>query len=101
MKLNHSKNTIKDLGASTVFTSTQVADAAIELSKLGFTNKEIEQSLKGVLDGAVALGVGVTETAELVSKSIRAFGLQAKDSEKIVATFAEASNRDCFEISNI
>lgn len=87
------KATILDLGKETKFTTKEVAEASIELAKLGFTSFEIEKSLKGILVGSVALGSQVPETAELVSKTIRAFGLTAGDTDRVVSTLAVSANK--------
>jgi hypothetical protein len=80
------------LGATTAFTATQATQAATELAKLGFTEKEIAQSLEGIIDGAVALGSEIPETAELVAATLKSFGLQAKDTGRVVSTLAAGAN---------
>jgi|GEM_PF-2598877 len=80
------------LGATTAFTATQATEAATELAKLGFSEKEIAQSLEGIIDGAVALGSEIPETAELVAATLKSFGLQAKDTYRVVSTLAAGAN---------
>jgi hypothetical protein len=81
------------LGNSTKFSAQEVANAATELAKLGFTANEIEASLEGVLNGAIALGAEIPDVAELTSKTIRAFGLTAEDTERVVSTLAASANK--------
>lgn len=81
------------LGSSTSFTATQTTKASTELAKLGFTMDEIKQSLKGVLDGAVAMGTSIENSASLTSKTLRAFGLDASESERVVSVLAASTNK--------
>ena len=85
------KQKVIDLGSATKFTATQVAEAGSELARMGFTSKEIQVSLKGILDGAVAMGSTVAETAALTSTTINAFGLNVEDTDKVVATLAAST----------
>jgi len=87
------KDTILDLGRSTKFTATEVSEAATELAKLGFTASDIEKSLGGILKGSVAMGASVPDTAELVSKTIKAMGLDVSQTESVVATLAASTNK--------
>lgn len=80
------------LGATTAFTATQATQAATELAKLGFSVNEIKQSLGGIIDGAVALGSEIPETAELVAATLKAFGLQAQDTTRVVSVLAAGAN---------
>lgn len=80
------------LGATTAFTATQATQAATELAKLGLTQKEIGESLKGIINGALALGSEIPETAELVAATLKAFNLEAKDTDRVVSTLAAGAN---------
>lgn len=72
-----------DLGASTRFTATEVADAMVNLGKAGLSVNEIYASMPGVLALAAATGGGLAEVARISSKALRGFGIAAKDSEKL------------------
>ncbi len=87
----------KQLGESTVFSATEVTKAAIELAKLGLESDQIKASLKGVLDGAVAMGVGINESASLSTKTMNAFGLSANESERVVSTLAVATTKSALD----
>lgn len=80
------------LGATTAFTSTQATKAATELAKLGFSQNEIGQSLEGIINGSLALGSEIPETAELVAATLKAFNLDAKDTNRVVSTLAAGAN---------
>jgi hypothetical protein len=92
-----------ELGSSTVFTATQVTEAAIELAKMGFNLREVEDSLEGVLNGAVAMGTTIQNSAELSAKTLKAFGLEAKEAERVTSVLALSTARSAtdFEYLNI
>ncbi len=91
----------KELGATTVFTATEVTKAATELAKLGLTNTEIEDSLKGVLDASVALGSEIPQTAALVASSLRAFNLEASESDRVAATLSVATTKSALDFEKL
>lgn len=92
-----------ELGSSTVFTASQVTEAAIELAKMGFNLREVEDSLEGVLNGAVAMGTSIQNSAELSAKTLKAFGLEAKEAERVTSVLALSTARSAtdFEYLNI
>ena len=81
----------RKLGKSTAFTAVEVAGLQVELAKLGFTSKQILQSSGGILDLAAGLGVELSEAAKLTGTSIRAFGLAAEDTGRVVDVLAHAA----------
>jgi len=84
---------IKDLGSSTSFTATEVTKAATALAKLGFGTDKIKASLKGVLDGAVAFGVSIEDSADLTAKSLNSFQLSADETDRVVSTLAVSTTK--------
>lgn len=82
-----------ELGATTSFTAIQTTKASTELAKLGFTSEEIQKSLKGVLDGAVAMRTSIEDSASLSAKTLRAFGLDASQTERVVSTLAVSTTK--------
>jgi hypothetical protein len=91
------------LGSSTVFTATQVTEAGIELAKMGFNLKEVEDSLEGVLNGAVAMGTTIQNSAKLSATTLKAFGLEAKEAERVTSVLALSTARSAtdFEYLNV
>lgn len=74
----------KELGATTTFTASQVAELQKELAKLGFTQAQIEDMTVGVLALAEATGSELSQAAAVAGSVINAFGLEAKDSGMVV-----------------
>ena len=78
----------KQLGATTEFSASQIANAQIELAKMGFTMEEIGNTTKGTLSLASSAGVGLSEAAEVLSATLRGFGLDASESGRVTDIMA-------------
>ena len=85
------KQQAKDLGASTAFTATQVAQLQVELAKLGFQGNQIQNMTAGILDLSQALGSELAPTSELVGSVLNTFGLESTQTTEVVDTLAKAS----------
>lgn len=79
-----------DLGSSTEFTASQVAQLEIEYAKLGFTAPQILDLLGSTLDAATVSGSELADTAVVVGTAIRAFGLEAEDSQRVTDVLGQA-----------
>lgn len=86
------ENTIMDLGATTVFTLDQVAEASTALGRAGFSEAQIITSLDSVLAFAQATRTELADAAEITADSIRAFGLSVTDAGDVVDTLTKTSN---------
>ena len=89
------------LGKSTAFTANEVAGLQVELAKLGFSTNEILNASGGVLDLAAGLGVTLAEAATLVGTEIRAFGLEAKDTGRVVDVLALAASSSALDFATL
>ena len=87
----------QDLGASTKFTASQVADAQTELAKLGFTQREIIASTAGVLDLAAAAGIEIARAAEVAGGTLRGFGLDASETGRVVDVMAASFGKSALD----
>jgi len=89
-KINALSNEILRLAETTVFTATEIAQAAQVLGLAGFTFDEVSNSLEGVGQLAAATGASIKDAADLMASIIRSFGLTA-DSAKEVADVLTAT----------
>lgn len=80
----------KRLGSSTMFTASQVAELQLNLSKLGLTPKEINKSTESILSLAQATGSDLGQAATVAASTMKGFGLEAKDMNKIADVMADA-----------
>lgn len=79
---------ILDLAPASKFTAAEIAGAALEMSKLGWTTDEIKGGLKSVIDLSAASGEDLARTAYIVSSGMAQFGVAASDAEDYVNVLA-------------
>jgi TP901 family phage tail tape measure protein len=84
---------ITKLGTSTTKAPKEIAELSIELSKAGFTAKQVKQSLGGIVLASQATGEGLARTGEVVGNVINQFGLSAKDATRIADLLVVTSNK--------
>src|SRR5690606_18168445 len=87
--------TARDLGASTVFSASQAAEAMSYLAMAGFSVAEIVDAMPGLLDTAAAAQSGLGVTADIVSNVLSGFQLEARETTRIAdvltATFTSSN----------
>ena len=96
-EMNQLSNSAKELGASTQFTSKQVVELQTEFAKLGFSTKEILASTKATLDLAASLDVGLGEAAMIAGSTLRAFGLEAEETQRVVDVMASSTSKSALD----
>lgn len=105
--LGKTKDEITDLtadalryGKATEFTASQVSDLQNELAKLGFTQTEIKNSTRAILDLASATGSDLASAAKVTGSAIRAFNLDATESERIASVLAVATTKSALAFND-
>jgi TP901 family phage tail tape measure protein len=78
----------EDLGRTTFFTATQVAELQTNYGKLGFTTKEILQAQDATLALATATGEDLGRAATVAGAAVRGFGLDASETQRVVDVMA-------------
>lgn len=89
------------LGRSTEYTARQVTELQTELAKLGFGQGSIIAMQKPVLEFATAVGANLADAASVAGATLRAFNLQSKDTEDVLATLAVATNKSALSFDRI
>lgn len=89
----------KDLGASTQFTATQVGQLQEEFAKLGFSTDQILDATEATLELAVATGSDLAQSAKVAAATINGFGMDAKDTQKIVDVMAKSFSSSALDLS--
>ena len=87
------------LGETTEYTASQVTSLQTELAKLGFTQQEIINMQKSVLQFATAVGTDLASAAALAGATLRAFNLDSTKTEDVLATLAVATNKSALNFS--
>jgi len=82
----------RQLGATTSFTATEVANLMTELGRAGFNPTEINDMTGAVLDLSRATGTDATKSAGIMSATLRQFGLGAMDAAKAADVLTETAN---------
>ncbi len=80
--------TIMNLGATTVFTASEAAQAFALLSQAGFDVGESISATADVLNLAVVGAIDLGTSANIVANSIRSFGLAASEANRVADIFA-------------
>jgi TP901 family phage tail tape measure protein len=92
----------KKMGADTVFSANEAAEAMLELAKAGISTSQITGgALAGTLTLAAAGGVGLAEAATVASNSLNAFGLDASKTEAVAAALAGGANASSASIQSL
>ena len=81
------EETIRSLGRTTSFTPKQVADAATEFAKAGFSFQEVTTSLQAALDLARGGQVDLSTSTALLANNLRTFGLGAEYANIVASKF--------------
>lgn len=85
------KSLARTLGATTVFSASQAADAMTELAKAGLGAEQIMGAVPGVLAAASAENIPLAQSASIVADTLNQFKLNAKDAGAVANTLALAS----------
>lgn len=84
--------TAQELGATTSWSASQVADGMIALGRMGFDPSQINASIRSVMDMARGLGVTVDEAAGMLGATLNQFGADASRSADFADILTKATN---------
>ena len=88
-----------ELGRTTEYTASQVTSLQTELAKLGFTQEQIMNMQKYILQFATAVGTDLASAASLAGATLRAFNLDSTKTEDALATLAVATNKSALNFT--
>jgi TP901 family phage tail tape measure protein len=92
----------KQLGADTVFSANEAADAMLELSKGGFKVAEIAAGgVQATMALAATEGMNLADAATVVANNMNAFGIAAKDAGTIADTLAAGSAASTASVTSL
>lgn len=81
-----------ELGASTSWSASQVADGMTALGRMGFNPSEIVNAISPVMDLARGLGVTIDDAAGMLGASLNQFGAGAVEAVKYADILTKATN---------
>lgn len=91
----------RDLGRDTQYSATQVANSQKLLARAGFKTNEIISAMPNLLYMAGAEGMDLASAVDIAANTIRGFGLEASDMERIANVLAKTSSMTNTSISTL
>jgi len=88
----------QELGRTTFFTATQVAELQSNFAKLGFTTDEIMKAQEATLLLATATGSDLARAAIVAGSAVRGFNLDANQTQRVVDVMAVAFTSSALDI---
>ena len=95
------QNSARELGATTMFTASQVADLQFELAKLGFDSEEIDNAQASILALSQATTHDLAESGEIVAATLNSFNMEASESARVADVFALASSNAAIDMEKL
>ena len=89
-----------ELGRSTRFSASEVSALQLEFSKLGFTADEITQVTGATLSLAQATGSDLAQSAEVAGSTLRAFGLDASETQRVTDVMAASFSSSALDMGS-
>lgn len=89
------------LGKDTVFSSSEVADAMVEMGKAGWDSQQIIAGMEGVLDAASASGENLSTVSTIMADAMTTFGINAEDATHVADVLTETANAGTIGISDL
>lgn len=83
------KEKAKEMGAATMFSATESAQAMENLASAGFSAIEITDAMQGMLDLAASSGEDLASSADIAASTLRGFGLEASQATHIADVLAK------------
>ena len=88
----------QELGRSTFFTASEVANLQLNLSKLGFTTDEILAATEATINLSIATGSDLARSATVAGNAVRGFQLDATETGRVVDVMAVAFTSSALDI---
>lgn len=100
-RMKEIEKSVMELGASTTFSSFEVAKAYEELAKKGFTAQQMLETMPGLLDASMASGEDLAKVADIVTSSIQQFNLKTSQSAEVADLLTQGANSSSASILSI
>jgi len=91
----------KELGRTTSFTASQVAGAQVELGRMGFKSREIEDAIPGILNLARATGTELPSAAAIAAAALRGFQMDASETGRVADILSATANNSSQTLEDI
>lgn len=91
----------RELGSTTRYSATEVAEAMEYMGMAGWDNKQILAGLGSVLNLATVAGMDLGQASDFVTDGLTALGYEAEDASKMVDILAKASTSSNTTVSQM
>ncbi|WP_353892900.1 phage tail tape measure protein [Proteinivorax hydrogeniformans] len=91
----------KEMGSTTKFSATQSAEGLKYMALAGWDTKEMVAALPGVLDLAAAANMNLAQASDIVTDTMSAFQMEAKEAETAVDIFAATSSKSNTDVRQL
>jgi len=91
----------KMLGRTTSFSAAQVAAGMLELGRAGFSPKQIDAAIAGVLDLARATGTELPEASNIAAGTLRSFSLEADQMGRVADVMTATANSSAQTLTDL
>lgn len=98
---NSLRDKAKELGETTVFSATEVANGMTEMAKAGWNSQQIMAGMEGVLNAASASGEELSNVSTIVADAVTGFGMEASDATRIADLLTQAANAGTIDIADL
>lgn len=98
-KLNELTEQSRDLGATTIFTASEVVQLQTELAKLGYTVDDILKMTPSVLQFSQATGSSLADAASLTGAALRMFEKDATHTQEFVDKMSASTTKSALSFS--
>ncbi len=89
----------KEMGQKTKFSATESAEAFQYMAMAGWKTEDMLSGIEGIMNLAAASGEDLANVSDIVTDSLTAFGLKAKDSSHFADVLAKASSNSNTNVS--
>src|SRR3990172_11166218 len=90
-----------ELGGTTSFTTTEVANAMLELGRAGFSVTEIDAAIASMLDLARASGTELPLATEIAASTLRGFNLEASEMTRVADVITATANLSALSVEDM
>lgn len=91
----------QQLGATTSYSATEVAEGMTEMAKAGWNAQQIMDGMEGVLNAASASGENLSTVSTIVADAITGFRMEAKEATRVADLLTQAANSGTIYIKDL
>lgn len=87
------------LGQTTEKTAAEISQLQLELAKLGFNPKQLQDATGSILDMSTAIDAELAQSATAVGEVLRAYGMDASETQRVTDVMAASFSKSSLDLS--